>query len=220
MARDSSDQPELRAKALRGLAVLAIKHRDYGDAERFLDESLALSRELGDTASAIRSMLSLGVVAVDTDDYEQAKRLNRETLELARETGDGRVVATAINNLSDLALVEGEYELAATPCRREPHGGTRARPSRERRPRAAQPGSGEPLPAAPRRGGAVARGGARARPSSSATVSRSPTRSKAVRRSRPSGTIRSVRRGSSARRRRCSMRSARHSTRRRPSVTS
>ena len=114
LARDSSDQPELRAKALRGLAVLAIKHRDYGDAERFLDESLALSRELGDTASAIRSMLSLGVVAVDTDDYEQAKRLNRETLELARETGDGRVAATAINNLSDLALVEGEYELAAS----------------------------------------------------------------------------------------------------------
>jgi predicted ATPase len=111
--RDPGQQLELRAKALRGLAVLAIKHRDYADAERFLEESLALCRELGDTASAIRSMLSLGVVAVDTDDYEQAKRLNQETLELARETGDRRVVATAINNLSDLALVEGEYETAA-----------------------------------------------------------------------------------------------------------
>ncbi len=112
LGSDPGRQPELRAKALRGLAVLAIKHRDYDDARRFLDESLALSRELGDTASAIRSMLSLGVVAVDTNDYERAKRLNQETLDLARATGDRRVVATAINNLSDLALVEGDYERA------------------------------------------------------------------------------------------------------------
>jgi len=114
LARDSGRHPDLRAKALRGIAVLAIKHGDYAEAERCLDESLALSRELGDTASAIRSMLSLGVVAVDNEDYERAKRLNRETLELARETGDRRVVATAINNLSDLALVQGEYETAAS----------------------------------------------------------------------------------------------------------
>jgi predicted ATPase/DNA-binding SARP family transcriptional activator len=112
LSRYPGQQPETRAKALRGLAVLAIKHRDYPNARSFLDESIALSRELGDTASRIRSMLSLGVVAVDTHDLEEAKRLNEETLELARETGDRRVVATAINNLSDLALVEGDYESA------------------------------------------------------------------------------------------------------------
>ena len=93
--------------------MLPPKHRDYPDARRFLDESIALSGEFGDTASRLRSMLSLGVVAVDTHDLEEAKRLNEETLELARDTGDRRVVATAINNLSDLALVEGEYESAA-----------------------------------------------------------------------------------------------------------
>ena len=113
LTRDPGQQPETCAKALRGLAVLAIKHRDYPDARRFLDESIELSRGLGDTASEIRSMLSLGVVAVDTHDLEEAKRLNEETLQLARETGDRRVVATAINNLSDLALVEGDYESAA-----------------------------------------------------------------------------------------------------------
>ena len=117
LSRDPDLLPAVRTKALRGVAVLAIKHRDYDDAERFLEESLALSRELGDAASTIRSMLSLGVVEVHKGDYERAKRLNEETIELARATDDRRVVASAINNLSDLALVEGEYETAARLAR-------------------------------------------------------------------------------------------------------
>jgi D-xylose transport system substrate-binding protein len=44
--------PAVRAKALRGLAVLAIKHGDRADAERFLEESIDLSRGLGDTATS------------------------------------------------------------------------------------------------------------------------------------------------------------------------
>jgi predicted ATPase/DNA-binding SARP family transcriptional activator len=113
LSRDPGQLPAVRTQALRGAAVLAIKHGDHADAERFLEESLRLSRERGDTASMIRSMLSLGVVAVATGDFERAKRLNQETLALARLSGDGRVVVTTINNLSDLALVEGEYEAAA-----------------------------------------------------------------------------------------------------------
>lgn len=117
LGRDSRKLPAVRAKALRGIGVLALKHRDYEEAEQFLDESLTLSRELGDTTSMIRSMLSLGVVAVAQSDYERAQRLNEETLALAREAEDRRVVATAINNLGDLALHEGDYETAARLAR-------------------------------------------------------------------------------------------------------
>ncbi len=38
-------EPAVRAKALRGVGVLALKQRDHEQAEAFLEESLALSRE-------------------------------------------------------------------------------------------------------------------------------------------------------------------------------
>jgi predicted ATPase/DNA-binding SARP family transcriptional activator len=117
LSRDPGAERAVRAKALRGLAVLAIKHRDLEDAERFLEESIALSRELGDTASLVRSMLSLGVVAGDLGDPARSKEIAEETISLAAASDDLRVVSTAINNLADLALNEGEYDEAARLAR-------------------------------------------------------------------------------------------------------
>jgi predicted ATPase len=110
---DRGDEPAARVKALRGVGVLALKQRDLEQAESFLEESLALARELGDAPGMARATLSLGVIAVSHSDYERATQLNEETIELARGADERRVLSTAINNLGDLALHRGRYEDAA-----------------------------------------------------------------------------------------------------------
>ena len=111
--RDRGDEPAARVKALRGVGVLALKQRDLEQAESFLEESLALARELGDEPGMARATLSLAVIAVSNSDYERAARLNEETIELARAADERRVLSTAINNLGDLALHRGRYDDAA-----------------------------------------------------------------------------------------------------------
>jgi predicted ATPase/DNA-binding SARP family transcriptional activator len=110
---DRGDEPAARVKALRGVGVLALKQRDLEQAESFLEESLALARELGDAPGMARATLSLGVIAVSHSDYERATQLNKETIELARAADERRVLSTAINNLGDLALHRGQYDDAA-----------------------------------------------------------------------------------------------------------
>jgi tetratricopeptide (TPR) repeat protein len=110
---DRGDEPAARVKALRGVGVLALKQRDLEQAESFLEESLALARELGDAPGMARATLSLGVIAVSHSDYERATQLNEETIELARAADERRVLSTAINNLGDLALHRGRYDDAA-----------------------------------------------------------------------------------------------------------
>ncbi len=112
LERDTGRAPALTAKALRGLAVLALKNKDYDEAEGHLERSYALSARLSDHGSMARCKLSLGAIAVARHELEEARRLYEEAIELARATGERRVLSTAIGNLGDVALNEGDYGAA------------------------------------------------------------------------------------------------------------
>jgi tetratricopeptide (TPR) repeat protein len=78
-----------------------------------LEESLALSRDLGDKLSIAATLCTLGLVAYHQDDNDRATVLLQESLTLSGELGDKMNRAAALCNLGFVALQQGDYERAA-----------------------------------------------------------------------------------------------------------
>jgi predicted ATPase/class 3 adenylate cyclase len=104
--------PAIRAKALNAAGVLAESQGDRERAERLHEESLALSRQLGDREGIAWSLNNLGVVAINQGDLARARSLLEEHLSLAEAAGDRPGVATALMDLGQIAHHEGDHERA------------------------------------------------------------------------------------------------------------
>ena len=101
-----------RAKALNSAGVLANRQGDYEQAQKFYEESILISRELGDKRGIAYSLNGLGGVAYNQGDYEQAQKFCDESLALDREIGDKIGIADSFNNLGSVAYNQGDYEQA------------------------------------------------------------------------------------------------------------
>jgi predicted ATPase/DNA-binding CsgD family transcriptional regulator len=102
----------LRAKALGAAAMLV---NLQGDAERatiLVEESLALSRVLGDTTGIAEALYLLGNSAWLQGDLARAGILLQESLELFKAMDDRDSVAFTLYNLADLVRYQGEYAKA------------------------------------------------------------------------------------------------------------
>ncbi len=102
----------VRAKALNAVAQLALNQSDHDQAETFAEESLALSREQGDSASTALSLYLLGQVAWLRGNFTAAGSLLKEALALFRIVGDKDRVAYSLYNLAELAGIQGAYDRA------------------------------------------------------------------------------------------------------------
>lgn len=108
--RSAADAPPgIRAQALSGAGLLAMRQRDLDEGRSLLEQSLAIFRALKDHLEAARALNVLGSVAVEQDDRERAQALYEESLRVAREAGDRSTVAVALANLGGLAHVRGDY---------------------------------------------------------------------------------------------------------------
>ena len=76
------------AASLSNLGVVAYEQGDFDAAFEYLDESVALKRELGDQTSAAIPLGTLGAIAVEQGDFDQARIMLEESLQLKREVGD------------------------------------------------------------------------------------------------------------------------------------
>jgi predicted ATPase/DNA-binding SARP family transcriptional activator/Tfp pilus assembly protein PilF len=101
-----------RTGALNGAGVLATVQGDQGKARLLYEESLALSRELGDTQGIAASLNNLGVMAHQLGDAAAGRALHEQSLALRRELGDKQGVAASLNNLGLIAQEQGDYALA------------------------------------------------------------------------------------------------------------
>ena len=77
------------------------------------EESLALSREIGDRALIATTLNSLGELALDQGDFPAAKALQRESLALRRDLGDRRGITDTLDGLANVAAVLGDSLRAA-----------------------------------------------------------------------------------------------------------
>jgi predicted ATPase len=101
-----------RAKSLLAATMLAIYLGDMDRAESLAQESLALSRELGDTWGIAYSLLLLGRGAWFRGDFPAARPLLEEALALCREVGHKTGITYSLSDLGFIALKQGDYARA------------------------------------------------------------------------------------------------------------
>jgi predicted ATPase len=112
LAQTTAVAPAVRAKALNGAGVLAECQGDWDTATRFHQESLEISRRIGDQHSVAWSLNNLGVVAISQGDYTRAQALLEEDLAVAEQANDTASIATALNDLGLIAHSRQEYDRA------------------------------------------------------------------------------------------------------------
>src|SRR5439155_12970023 len=97
-----------RARLLRQAGQLAWLQTDYSAARSLLEQSLALYRELGNTADLPAPLNALGEVARTQGDYPTARAYFQESLELLRARGDKANLAWALQALGEVAQEQGD----------------------------------------------------------------------------------------------------------------
>jgi predicted ATPase/uncharacterized protein HemY len=106
--------PAARAKALTEVGWFALEQSDHEEAQRLLEESLIMYRELGDTYGVAHALECLGVAKTRLGDNGQALQLHEESLALYRALDHKWGIAISLNNLGIVAQKQGEYEKATT----------------------------------------------------------------------------------------------------------
>lgn len=112
-ASNTSDElPALRASVLQGAGALAYDQGDYEQATALFEESMSLSRSIGDTKRTAEVLNDLGVIARRWGDFQQATALYEEGLALSRAARDRAGIATSLSNLGNIAHIQGDYDQA------------------------------------------------------------------------------------------------------------
>ncbi|MDQ2962900.1 MAG: tetratricopeptide repeat protein [Pseudomonadota bacterium] len=84
----------------------------YAEARRYLEESLAIARAIGDRRSVAAVLQPLGMACLGQGDVPTARGHLQDGLALARELGNKRELAAAINALAQLHRMMGELDAA------------------------------------------------------------------------------------------------------------
>jgi tetratricopeptide (TPR) repeat protein len=93
----------LRAKALHGLSVLALRTSDHGRALATAEEAVAFFRGSGDRWALSEELHHLGTMAWVFSDYGGAERWCEESRSIAEEAGEQAIVASVIHTLGVIA---------------------------------------------------------------------------------------------------------------------
>jgi non-specific serine/threonine protein kinase len=112
---EAAEHTTARAAALYVAGFFAYWLRDSEATQAFLEESQAISLELGEAGkpTLTRSRYLLAVETINRD-RALAQRLLDENLVLARETGDTFVIGWTFFFQGNLAILQGDYALART----------------------------------------------------------------------------------------------------------
>jgi predicted ATPase len=93
-----------RVRALRAAGDLAMAQSDVSATRSLYEESLAISRESGDSAGVASALTGLAYFARTQGDSSNARALFEECVRLAQELGDDRAVAWSMMNLGHQIL--------------------------------------------------------------------------------------------------------------------
>jgi non-specific serine/threonine protein kinase len=106
----------VRAKALNVAAILASLQDNHTRARALVEESLALSRELGERKQTGYALYILGRLARIEGSYAAAVTFLEESLALFRELGQNDDIALVLSDFGLTVLYLGEYERATALC--------------------------------------------------------------------------------------------------------
>ncbi len=101
-----------RCRALWGASELSYFLGRYAEAKERVEESLAIAREIGDSARVAEALRLLGYVLIAHDEREAARAHFQEALALSRELGDKHRLARTLTGLAELHRAEVELATA------------------------------------------------------------------------------------------------------------
>ncbi len=101
-----------RARALHGLANVALYRGKADEAEDLFRQSLSVRREAGDELGVANALNNLAVIAANAGRNAEAEDLLRDSLAIRRRLGDVAGTAVALNNLGFMAAERGDAEQA------------------------------------------------------------------------------------------------------------
>jgi predicted ATPase/class 3 adenylate cyclase len=101
-----------RARALHGAGLLAWQQGGLGAARALLEESVAISRELGNPEDIARTLVTLGLAAHFDGDDVAARAQLEESLRIFRELRVKTGIAGALDGLGLVSHNRGEYGAA------------------------------------------------------------------------------------------------------------
>jgi tetratricopeptide (TPR) repeat protein len=99
----------LRADALVSASTLAIRLARLADADRVLDEALAVARREGDRGLAAQTREKLGLVATERGALPAARDQLQAALALAEDLRDRRALASILDSLAAVAIAEMDH---------------------------------------------------------------------------------------------------------------
>ena len=113
LARELSDKGSM-GRLLHDLASNLLQSgEDLPRAMTLANESLSISRELGDRIGECRSLVGLGRVCRRMKDYDNVKTFHNEALSLIRELGTKQDVPNCLNDLAAAENYQGRPQRAA-----------------------------------------------------------------------------------------------------------
>ncbi|HEV2755449.1 MAG TPA: DUF4062 domain-containing protein [Actinomycetota bacterium] len=113
LSRAEGADPELRADALEGAAILALAQGEVKRATMQMEACVEIRRGLGDASRLGSSLRYLALIRLDRGDTEGARELLERSLALQREAGNEGETGTVLSNLGILAIHDEEWERAA-----------------------------------------------------------------------------------------------------------
>ncbi|WP_396680131.1 tetratricopeptide repeat protein [Microcystis aeruginosa FACHB-524] len=100
------------AASLTSLGIVYDSLGEYQKASEFYQQSLAITREIGDRWGEAASYNNLGTVYDSLGEYEKAIEFHQQSLAITREIGDRGSEAKSYNNLGIVYYSLGEYQKA------------------------------------------------------------------------------------------------------------
>jgi len=97
-----------RSVALFGLGQFCSFSGEYDEAIGYLDESLAIARELGDNERIAATLQPLAFAEFGCGRLDDARRHSEESLAIARAVGEADQIAAALNAVAQMRRVQGD----------------------------------------------------------------------------------------------------------------
>ena len=114
-SRGQIDLPMLQAPYAKAAIGAGVLGRDLGDlqtARRWMEQSLAIRRTLGDRWGIGQVLNNLATIETIERNYEAARTVTEESVAIWREVGDPWGLSRALGNLGEVLMVEGDVAAA------------------------------------------------------------------------------------------------------------
>jgi tetratricopeptide (TPR) repeat protein len=108
----NSEDLKMRSEAFNQVGKLSAHTNDYNKALSYLEQSLAISRQIDDKEGEGATLANIGNVFYAQGDYETALTHLKQSLAIMQQISNKAGESVTLNNISQIYQAQGDYEMA------------------------------------------------------------------------------------------------------------